>query len=224
MKLHLGAGRIILPVASDKQPAHLHPMPPACFEGGWVNIDKFAGVGIQEEIDLFQFPWIRSSNDTPFNPSSIDEIYATHFVEHIPHQVSVSKMIPLNWRKQYLEAAANLDGWFMFFRECHRILKPDGLIYIICPYALSFAAITDPSHTRMITPNSFDYLVPNPNAPFDYHADCHFVRVGAPDLRYTSDWLEESKKEGMTVEAMMSRAITYFNVCDEIRVTLRAVK
>ncbi len=101
MNLHLGCGRILFPVTAETQPYHLAPMPPTCFEAGWLNVDKFKMPGIDEAIDLFQFPWIRSSNGMPFADNSVDVIYASHFVEHIPHSVTVSNRIPLGWRKDY---------------------------------------------------------------------------------------------------------------------------
>ncbi len=112
----------------------------------------------------------------------------------------------------------------MFFRECWRLLKPGGLIHIICPYGLSFAAMNDPSHTRYVMPEAFNYLVPNPGAPFDYHVGSHFVRDTDLEVRYTKDWSDKFRDDHVPPLDMITMATTYFNVADELRLTLRAVK
>ena len=223
MKLHLGAGRVILPVTKETEPVHLAPMPPACFEEGWVNVDKYKNSGIEETVDLFKFPWIRSTNGMPFLDDSVDEIYTSHLVEHIPHEVRVSSPVPMGWAKRYSELCEEYDGWFVFFAECWRVLKPDGLIHVVAPYAMSAAAIHDPTHTRLVTPASFGYLKDTASdAPFDYHIPCHFEPVDSPMMRYTSQWVKQV--QGMTSDETSVLARTYFGVCDEVRVTMRAVK
>src|SRR5690349_4828657 len=123
MKLHLGAGRVIFPANPEQPPAHLMPLPDSAFEPGWVNVDHIQLPGIQECVDLFKFPWVRSSTGAPWNDDSADEIYCSHLVEHIPHQVGVVPNLPPALAREYREMADSLDGWFMFFFECWRILK-----------------------------------------------------------------------------------------------------
>ena len=226
MKLNLGCGRVVFPLDRDAAipyAAHLEPLPDICFEPGWVNVDKFSLPGVQEQVDLFRFPWIRSSNGSPWNDDSADVIYCSHIAEHIPHAVRVSRFIPLAWRKRYDEMVENLDGWFVFFAECWRILKPGGLLYVRAPFATSNAALSDPTHTRYVTPGSFSYLGgDNPDAPFDYHLPLKFEQAEPVLLRFTDGLAEvvRAMPSGLA-EKMVYR---YFNVADEIRIILRAVK
>ena len=221
-RLNLGAGRVILPVTPETQYPHLAPMPDGCFEKGWLNVDKYHNPGIQEVIDLFVFPWIRSSNGSPFNDNSVDEIYCSHIVEHIPHQVRQHPMIPVNWMRKYESLINDYDGWFVFFTECWRILKPSGLIHIVTPYGASYAGMGDPTHTRYILPASFSYFTPNPNAPFDYHLPCEFKAVSDPLLIFTEYGVEYSKlNDDIALRRAMS---TQYNIIDEIRLTMEAVK
>lgn len=222
MKLHLGAGRIILPVTKETEPDHLKNMPEACFEPGWVNVDKYRNPGIDETLDLFRFPWVRSSNGNPFNDNSVDEIYCSHLIEHIPHQVQTHNMVPLGWRKQYDDLCGRLDGWFVFFYECWRVLKPDGVIHLVTPFALSNSALCDPTHTRYIVPGAFAYFKPNPDAPFDYNIPCQFEAVADPIYRIRGDWV--GRINAMTELQVVTAAHTYFDACDEIRLSLRAIK
>ena len=234
LKLNLGAGRVILP--AHKLPVgenghyqveriyqHLMPLPECAFEPGWVNVDKYPNPGISEAVDLFQFPWVRSSNGSPWNDNSADEIYCSHIIEHIPHAAQVSA-VPGSVAQPYRDMAKHLDGWFVFFYECWRILKPDGLLRIVAPFGMSVAGVADPSHTRYIVSGSFAYLSRNTDAqaPFDYHLPMWFELAEAPLYRFRGEWAKMI--EGMAPEEATHLAYTYFDVCDEIRLTLRAVK
>jgi len=82
MKLHLGCGGTILP--------------------GWVNIDKYS---IQADVSA-------DVARLEYADSSIDKIYTSHMIEHLPI---------LNFEKALIE-------W-------HRILKSQGILIIRCPDA-----------------------------------------------------------------------------------------
>ena len=69
----------------------------------------------------------------PFGDDSIDEIHASHFLEH------VSELVEL------------MD-------ECFRVLKSGGIMSIVVPYALSHTAFQDPYHVRFFVPESFWYF------------------------------------------------------------------
>ena len=238
LKLNLGAGRVILPATKipagdpdnpahytvDRVYQHLMPLPPSAFEPGWVNVDKYPNPGIAEALDLFQFPWVRSSNGSPWNDNRVDEIYCSHIIEHIPHQGQIAPTAPPSVAKEYREMAKHLDGWFLFFYECWRVLKPDGLLHIVAPFGMSVAGVADPSHTRLIVSGSFAYLSRNGDdqAPFDYHLPMWFEIDSPPLYRFRGEWAH--RIGGVTPEEATRLAYTYFDVCDEIRVTLRAVK
>jgi SAM-dependent methyltransferase len=67
----------------------------------------------------------------PFPTGSIESIISHHCLEHIG------------------------PGFIRLMGECHRILKPGGIFRIVVPLFPSHAAITDPDHVRMFTPESF---------------------------------------------------------------------
>lgn len=223
MKLNLGCGRLTLPLVrgAEKHGEHTKDLPDTVYEPGWVNVDKFAMPGVQEVVDLFRYPWVRASNGSPWNDSSVDEIWCSHLVEHIPHEARVAGGLPPALRDEYQVLAGDLDGFFVFFYECWRVLKPGGTLYVSAPYGPSLAGITDPTHTRYMTPGTFDYMVPNPNAPFDYHLPMVFTSEPVV-LRFTPDYSQDLGRystEG--IERLLRR---HFNVVDEMRMTLRAVK
>src|SRR5512139_2166414 len=190
VKLNLGAGTFPLPYIRGSVPnaKYIEPLPDECFEPGWVNIDKHAHPGIDEQINLFRFPWIRSTNGMPFQTDSIDYIFASHFVEHIPHDVQPANHTPLGW-SEYKRFVENYDGFFVFFAEAWRVLKPDGLIHIRCPYATTYDSLCDPTHTRFIVPGTFGYLTEvEEGAPFDYKNHSRFDMVGDIVWRMPLAW------------------------------------
>jgi SAM-dependent methyltransferase len=48
----------------------------------------------------------------------------------------------------------------LFMRECHRVMKPDGLLNLHTCYWKSKNAFTDPTHRRFCTEETFDYWIP----------------------------------------------------------------
>lgn len=101
---------------------------------GFIGVD-IVKEGTQADIEhnLLTFPW-------PFENESIDEIFCSHFLEHIPHGDGFN------------------DPFFDFFNEVYRILKPGGKATFITPYYTSMRAFQDPSHNRMITEATYAYL------------------------------------------------------------------
>lgn len=110
LKLDFGAGR--------------NPQP------GFKSVDLYAEADIK--ADLFKFP-------LPWKDGTVDEIHASHFVEHIPRE----KRWP-------------------FFVECWRIMKLDASMRILVPSWKSERAYGDMTHEwPPVTAMSFFYLNKN---------------------------------------------------------------
>ena len=111
---------------------------------GWTGIDLAGNANIVH--DLFTFPW-------PIKGGSVREARISHFVEHIPHTVFAymeaeqPKFVPLTD-----------DGWWLFWDEVYRILRPEGTVTVIHPYVKSDRAFWDPTHTRYIHEMTWYYL------------------------------------------------------------------
>lgn len=225
MKLNLGCGVFPFPRTPDDvpNPEHTLPVPDEVYEPGWVNVDKFQSPGVQEKIDLFRFPWVRSSNGSPFNDNSADYIWAAHIVEHIPHQVRLAAGLPGGLAGEYRALVEDMDGFFVFFHECWRILKPGGLMHIRFPYGASYGALNDPTHTRYLTPATFSYLKPpTGTAPFDYQVPCHFELEGEYIFRIEPSWAERLQR--LNNDAAQDEMRENYASVQEVRLTMRAVK
>jgi predicted SAM-dependent methyltransferase len=183
-------------------------------------VDRAQLPGVDECIDIFSYPWVRSSNGNPWNNNSVDEIWASHIVEHIPHEARFSQSATSTHVNQ-----GRLDGWYAWFYEAWRILKPGGLIHITSPFGFSNAAMADPSHTRYITATSFGYLSgPNTDAPFDYQIASCFEQVGDVLARPADDIANKLSTGQIMQDALLEMGSKLNNVFDEIYICLAAVK
>lgn len=75
----------------------------------------------------------------PFQDEEFDSIYAFEVLEHLGRQ-------------------GDADFFFAQFSELYRIIKPDGLLFGSCPLPNSPWAFGDPSHTRIVSVESFAFL------------------------------------------------------------------
>jgi SAM-dependent methyltransferase len=69
----------------------------------------------------------------PFRDRVIDRIYAVHVLEHVPDMLAL------------------LD-------ECHRVLRPDGVLHVLCPDRRHVNAYADPTHVRYLDLQTIKYV------------------------------------------------------------------
>jgi SAM-dependent methyltransferase len=90
------------------------------------NIDLCKGEYADEVVDLRVFPW-------PWQDESVDGIYMIHFIEHFPNATEIK-----------------------IIKECHRILKKGGFLYLQVPHSSSCPMIGFISHYRTFSFNTFE--------------------------------------------------------------------
>lgn len=169
--------------------------------------------GIDVVMDLFRFPW-------DFEDNSVDEIWCSHLIEHIPHEAKKAKRLTAAQERRWDEIG-HLDGFFAFFAEVWRILKPSGTITICTPYGMSTEAMQDPTHTRFIVPKTLHYLTGGDTEHYNYHTPFKFTLADKPDAllmsmkEFSSQFPEESR---------LTMAEVYWNMAREMRAELVAVK
>lgn len=174
--INIGCGKVILPC---EQPAHHRLIPANIYTNPdiqWDNADRAALPGVNVVMDLFDYPWreakrvvsVERNGDGSFTTvygepiipdNTYDVAIAAHICEHIPHHLVMNGQF-VHYHPDYQ------DGWFAWFANLHRILKPGGKAYILVPYAWSNGGISDPTHTRYLTPASFGYF--NESDTFTY--------------------------------------------------------
>jgi ubiquinone/menaquinone biosynthesis C-methylase UbiE len=121
----------------------------------------------------------------PFDDNMFDEIHAYHVLEHIGSQ------------GDYLQ-------FFGLFSDLWRIVKPDGFVCLSFPAPGSIWAFGDPSHTRVMSPQQFQFL--SQKFMID---QCDVKKTAASDFRYVYDKDFEIRycKEDDGVVYMMLQAI-----------------
>jgi len=222
MRLNLGCGRAQLPTTPDNPfTEHLvRYLPESAYYAEWVNIDRIDQAGVDELIDLFTYPWVKSSDGLPFEDNSVEEILCSHVLEHVPHDAKWHGIHPPT---AIHRRAGNQDGFYGFFYEVWRVLKPGGLIHIIVPYAFSDAGVIDPTHRRYLTAASFSYLKGNHNAPFDHQLGMSFEAVAEPMLYFPTE-VYVDVGEGEDPTRALAAMLKYVNMIREVHVVLRTVK
>src|SRR3989344_8665689 len=106
MKLNLGCGKEIL--------------------SGYVNVDKLRLSGVDIVHNLDNFPY-------PFKDNSVDEIFVSHFLEHVQDLPRVME-------------------------EFGRICKNGAVIKIRVPHFSCGVTYRDPTHKRLFSYFTFDYF------------------------------------------------------------------
>jgi predicted SAM-dependent methyltransferase len=104
---------------------------------GFKGVDIIKTDSVDYVVDLTTYPW-------PIESESVEEIYCSHYIEHIPHDIN-----NLNDRR---------DGFIQFMDEIYRIMKPGAKATLVAPYYTSERAFQDPTHHRYITKGSFHYF------------------------------------------------------------------
>lgn len=217
--LNLGCGTTHFP--GERPPGHEFIAESVYAYPDWLNVDKVEGVGADKVFDLFTYPW-------PLESNSFDGAILGHIAEHIPHEIVLSDerwMYPMDHGMGYTKRAKELsglqDGWYAFFSELYRVLTPSAMAHIISPYAWSNGAVTDPTHTRLLTEHTFSHgLSPEQyTGTFKYNIDCNFVIEGH-QLRYTPMAQPFMNDPDMLATAIMTR----INMVYDMYVKLKAVK
>lgn len=137
---------------------------------GWLNVDLVPLEGINLVHNLAIYPW-------PIDSNSAKQMRAVDVLEHLPNYTQDLK-----------------PGVIAFIEECHRILKPGGVLFIQTPGWKAEFLWIDPTHVRGFDIVSMDFFDPNTyyGTTTGFYSECKF-KVSAEELdnhniRY---WMEK---------------------------------
>ena len=113
---------------------------------GYQSVDLFSP-SAAHRVNLCQFPW-------PWNDSSVDALYSSHFLEHLP----MVYVAPTGEYSAVPTSSEDRDLLCRFMDEAYRVLAPRGQFKIAVPSARSNRAFQDPTHRRFFVAESFHYF------------------------------------------------------------------
>jgi SAM-dependent methyltransferase len=180
-----GQIKIDLACGQNKQPGH-------------IGVDIAGDADVKH--DLFNvFPY-------PFKDNYADEIFCSHFIEHIPMEYVKVK-------------GKSKDKLFAFIDECYRILKPGGKLTLIFPHLKSNRAFQDPTHRRFIPADTAYYFNKQwreINKLDHYNVECDFDFMVGEAIN--GNWMPKS------AEAKQFGGQHYWNVVDDLHFILTKKK
>jgi SAM-dependent methyltransferase len=172
---------------------------------GYVNVDKYDSFAPDVVWDLEIFPW-------PFESNSVDEIVLYHVLEHL---------------------GATVDTFLGIMKELYRVCKPDAQIFITVPHSRSDGFLGDPTHVRPINSDILSLFSKKknlewkefgwPNTPLATYIDVDFDTTEVI-MVLRSPWREDFYSETKSEQEIQFAINSYFNVVDEIKITLVARK
>jgi len=154
---------------------------------GFIGVDISADCGADVVHDLRVYPW-------PFESDSVDEVFSSHFLEHVPGH-----------------------DRFRLFDELWRILKVDAQATIVTPYWASMRAIQDPTH-EWPPISEASYLYTNRQWREDNKLDHYPISC---NFDYTYAYNINDRRYALSAEEARAHQARYYNnVIDDLHVVL----
>jgi len=161
----------------------------------------FKGIDIAGDADIVhdlnEVPW-------PIKTSSVEEVFSSHYVEHIPHYRP-------GWDR---------DGWWRFFDELYRVMKKDATAQFVHPYAMSVRAFWDPTHVRFIHETTWYYLNREwrvANGLDHYPVECNFEVVTIDAFGIADEYMTRN------LEQQAYQRTHFWNVIPDLRAIIKKI-
>jgi len=136
-----------------------------------VNVDIEPGEGVTV-VDLNQLPW-------PWEDESVDELICNNGMEHLA---------PLGVEMGQRNIVA-------LMKECHRVLKPGGILTMLLPSTDGRGAWQDPTHVTYWNENTFMYFLKESPVKQKYGKGYpEFTFLGGEDGQIGVSTFEEQSK------------------------------
>ncbi len=170
---------------------------------GYINVDKFGSPDVR--WDLEQFPW-------PWPGDSADEVVLHHVLEHLGQAPGVL---------------------FGIMRELYRVCRHGANVHITVPHPRHDEFLSDPTHVRPFTPDSFALYSKDlnrlwqqnqcANSPLALYLDVDFV-IAALQFDLDPRWQARLRAGEVTQQDISHAAAHYNNVIRQFHVHLVAKK
>lgn len=172
---------------------------------GYINVDQFPECNPDVLWNLEETPW-------PFEESSVDELVAHHVLEHLGQETKV---------------------FFAIFKELYRLMRHDGVMRITVPHPHHPTFLSDPTHVRAFTGNTFEMMNRTKNLDWAERGvnvtmlalmmDINFETVRARQT-YDASWRRKIEAGDLTKKQVRAASETQLGVIRELNFVLRADK
>lgn len=158
-------------------------------------VKGFTGIDLLKEGTKADYCFDLEQYPWPIESGVAEQVHCAHFIEHVDDAIS-------------------------FIDEIYRILKPGGAVRFVAPYYTSIRAWQDPTHKRAISEAFFHYFDQDWRkfANVDQYPIKSRFKVEKIDHSVNQAWAGKSQ------DALQFAATHYWNVIDDILVTMRKVK
>lgn len=154
---------------------------------GFIGVDVNAAAKPDVVADLFRFPW-------PWSDSGVEEVFASHFFEHVPAKVRAP-----------------------FMDELYRVLTPGGKVTFIVPDGGSNRAVQDFTHEwPPIVPESFLYF----NRAWRVNNKLDHYPVKRADFDFSFSFNVSPPFQGRSQEYLQTAIPTMRNVASDLIINL----
>ena len=172
---------------------------------GFLNVDSFDQCDPDLIVDIEKAPW-------PFDDDAFDFVLIRHVLEHV---------------------GATFVTLSVVLKELYRVTADGAEIEIRVPHFRHDSFWTDPTHVRAYTLNTFEMLSRRKNEEWIRDGanvtmlarmlDVDFELIDQKNI-YDRKWAEKAWSGEMTAAEVSERGRHYWNVIQELHVTLRTVK
>jgi hypothetical protein len=170
---------------------------------GYVNVDKYGEPDLRHDLERFPWPW---------HNSSVSEILLNHTLEHLGRAA---------------------DTFLRIMQEIYRICLDRALIHIAVPHPRHDDFINDPTHVRIITPDTIHLFSKQKNrewieqgfanSPLGIYLDVDF------ELKHVThvmdpEWSDKLKRKEIDQARLLHLSRRYNNVIKEYRMIVQVIK
>ena len=170
---------------------------------GFVNVDKFGDPDVRHDLETFPWPW---------QDNTVSVIVLNHCLEHLGTTTPI---------------------YFRIFQEMYRICVSNATLHIAVPHPRHDEFLNDPTHVRVITPNSLRHFSKAlnrkwtknkiANSPLGLFLDVDY-ELESFTFTLDSEWQKKVESGQCSESELQQAAKRYLNVIKEYRITLRVVK
>lgn len=170
---------------------------------GYINVDKYGEPDLRHDLESFPWPW---------QNSSVSEVVLNHTLEHLGQATHT---------------------FIKIIQELYRICQDRALIHIAVPHPRHDDFISDPTHVRVITPDTIHLFSKKKNrewiaggfanSPLGIYLDVdfelkHITQVMDPE------WSDKLKRKEIDEARLLHLSKRYNNVIKEYRMIVQVIK